>query len=39
MTPIDEVENLFQSSFAKSVAMITGGTAIAQLLNALFSSQ
>ena len=32
-----KLKKLFQSSFAKSVAMITGGTAIAQLLNALFS--
>jgi O-antigen/teichoic acid export membrane protein len=31
------LKKLFQSSFAKSVAMITGGTTIAQLLNALFS--
>lgn len=32
-----KLKKLFQSSFAKSVAMITGGTTIAQLLNALFS--
>lgn len=32
-----KLKKLFQSSFVKSVAMITGGTAIAQLMSALFS--
>lgn len=32
-----KIKGLFQSSFAKSVAMISGSTAFAQLLNALFS--
>ena len=30
-------KNLFKSNFAKSVAIISGGTAFAQVLNALFS--
>ena len=32
-----KIKELFQSSFAKNVAMISGSTAFAQLLNALFS--
>ncbi len=32
-----KIKELFQSSFAKNVAMISGSTALAQLLNALFS--
>jgi len=32
-----KIKNLFKSNFAKSVAMISGSTAFAQVLNALFS--
>ena len=32
-----KIKELFRSSFAKNVAMISGSTALAQLLNALFS--